>query len=176
MSLLSTQQLPVGTGFSRNADRPWTHHGFLHRGDARWHWGSHPRQRFSGRPQETLPKAKRVWQRVPQQVRAHSHQTRDHVPMVCTLRKDGTQRGGMGISDERASDNRRQSSTFLCDWISLYAPAGIFSSNGFLCVSWPTGPHSHTSEKAPESFHTFLKANGQNTRWLGWGGILGDLP
>lgn len=95
--------------------------------------------------------------------------------MVCPLEKDGTQTGSMGINNESASDNRHQSSTFLCDWISQHAPAGIFSSNGFLWVSRTSGPHSHTSKKAPESFHTFLKVNGQNICWLlqrhWWSGV-----
>lgn len=109
-SLLSPQQLPVGTGFSRNADRARTHHRFLHRGDARRHGGSHPRQRFSGRPQEALQEAERVWQRLPQQVTAHFHQTRDNVSDIGRRAHRGE-----GRREGSASDSRRQSSTFLCD-------------------------------------------------------------
>lgn len=68
-----TVQLPVGAGFSRNADRPRTHHGFLHRGNAWRHRRSHPRQRFSGWPQEALQKAERIWKRIPQQVNTPAH-------------------------------------------------------------------------------------------------------
>lgn len=177
MSLLSTQQLPVGTGFSRNADRARTYHGFLHRGDARWHRGSHPRQRFSGWPQETLQKAKRVWQCIPQQVRAHSPQTRDHFLISDGVHawKKMEDRGKVWEEATRAPvtvDTRAQHSCVI--EFPSNAPAGIFSSNGFLCVSWPTGPRSHPSEKAPESFHTSLKVNAQNTGG-GWGGNPGDL-
>lgn len=66
-------QLPVGAGFPWNANRPRAHHGFLHRGDARRHGRSHPRQRFGGGPQEALQKAERVRKRLPQQVNAQTH-------------------------------------------------------------------------------------------------------
>lgn len=71
-------QLPVGAGFSWNADWPWTHHRFLHRSDARRHRRSCARQRFGGWPQEAFQKAECIWKCVSQQVNTH---TRAHTLM-----------------------------------------------------------------------------------------------
>lgn len=71
--LLYLLQLPVGAGFSWNADWPWTHHRFLHCSDARRYRRSHPRQCLSGGPEEALQKAECIWKCIPQQVDTHMH-------------------------------------------------------------------------------------------------------
>lgn len=122
---LSLPQLPVGAGFSWNADRPWTHHRFLHRGDARRHGRSRTWQRFGGRPQEALQEAERVWKRIPQQVNAKCEMKRidGWCCRVCAQNpKRRTKVKSVnieGASEVRMSENLHQSSTFLCDWISL---------------------------------------------------------
>lgn len=74
-------QLPAGAGFSWNADWPRAHHRFFHRGDARRHRRSHPRERFGGWPQEALQEVERIWKRFPEQVR-HSSSPNMHTHLL----------------------------------------------------------------------------------------------